>query len=80
VSSTEDNAHDVSGQCRLVVNCMTDCSVDGLPCTQVELLLEDLPGALALLQEAGDVRTVLEWGGAWLAQPSGDAQVPHGTH
>lgn len=42
---------------------------------QVELLLEDLPGALALLQEAGDAKTVLDWGSAWLAQPSGDAQV-----
>ena len=41
----------------------------------MELLLEDLPGALALLQEAGDIGTVLEWGGAWLAQPSNDAQV-----
>ena len=41
----------------------------------MELLLEDLPGALALLQEAGDVETVLDWGNAWLAHPSGDAQV-----
>ncbi len=45
------------------------------PFPQVELLLEDLPGALALLQEAGDTRTVLEWGAAWLAQPSSNAQV-----
>ena len=42
---------------------------------QVELLLEDLPGALALLQEAGDTPTVLEWGAAWLAEPRGDSQV-----
>ncbi|KAL0037727.1 hypothetical protein WJX77_009734 [Trebouxia sp. C0004] len=32
----------------------------------VELLYSDLPGALALLQEAGELQTVLDWGGAWL--------------
>lgn len=34
----------------------------------------DLPGIFALLQEAGDFHTVLEWGQAWIRAHPGDAR------
>ena len=42
----------------------------------VELLYSDLPGALALLQEAGELQTVLDWGGAWLRDSASDSKTP----
>ena len=41
----------------------------------VELLYSDLPGALALLQEAGELQTVLDWGGAWLRDNATDSKT-----
>lgn len=41
----------------------------------VELLYSDLPGALALLQEAGEMQTVLDWGGAWLRDNAADTKT-----
>jgi len=41
----------------------------------VELLYSDLPGALALLQEAGELQTVLDWGGAWLRDSATDSKT-----
>lgn len=41
----------------------------------VELLYSDLPGALALLQEAGELQTVLDWGGAWLRDSATDIKT-----
>ncbi|KAL3131065.1 hypothetical protein ABBQ38_000380 [Trebouxia sp. C0009 RCD-2024] len=41
----------------------------------VELLYSDLPGALALLQEAGELKTVLDWGGAWLRDNATDSKT-----
>ncbi|KAK9819960.1 hypothetical protein WJX72_004490 [[Myrmecia] bisecta] len=39
---------------------------------QAELLYADLPGALTLMHEAGDLDTVLKWGAAWLRDNAGD--------
>lgn len=41
----------------------------------VELLYSDLPGALALLQEAGEYQTVLDWGRAWLRDNASDSKT-----
>lgn len=41
----------------------------------VDLLYSDLPGALALLQEAGESQTVLDWGGAWLRDNATDSKT-----
>ena len=41
----------------------------------IELLYSDLPGALALLQEAGELQTVLDWGGAWLRDNAADSKT-----
>lgn len=41
----------------------------------VELLYSDLPGALALLQEAGELQTALDWGGAWLRDNAADSKT-----
>ena len=41
----------------------------------VELLYSDLPGALALLQEAGELQTVLDWGCAWLRDNAADSKT-----
>ena len=41
----------------------------------VELLYSDLPGALALLQEAGESQTLLDWGGAWLRDNATDSKT-----
>ncbi len=41
----------------------------------VELLYSDLPGALALLQEVGELQTVLDWGSAWLRDSAADSKT-----
>lgn len=41
----------------------------------IDLLYSDLPGALALLQEAGELQTVLDWGGAWLRDNAADSKT-----
>ena len=41
----------------------------------VDLLYSDLPGALALLQEAGEMQTVLDWGAAWMRDNASDGKT-----
>lgn len=41
----------------------------------VPLLYTNLPGALALLQEAGESETVLDWGTTWLQNNSADSKT-----
>ena len=39
------------------------------------LMYSNLPGALALLQEAGETQTVLDWGNAWLRDSASDSKT-----
>ena len=41
----------------------------------VEMLYSDLPGALALLQEAGELQTVFDWGNAWLRDSAAESKT-----
>ena len=41
----------------------------------VNLMYSNLPGALALLQEAGETQTVLDWGCAWLRDSVSDSKT-----
>ena len=38
-------------------------------------MYSNLPGALALLQEAGETQTVLDWGNAWLRDSALDSKT-----
>lgn len=41
----------------------------------VTLTYSNLPGALSLLQEAGEAQTVLDWGKAWLRDSASDSKT-----
>lgn len=41
----------------------------------VSLMYSDLPGALVLLQEAGEAQAVLDWGNAWLRDSASDSKT-----